>query len=70
MEILHITGIHKQVGDPKKVGKKGSTFCPQKKVRSEGSPFFSIVENTGSYPNDRHLVQNIHTMFWRRNEKR
>ena len=39
MEILHTTGIHKQVGDPKKVRKKGSTFCPQKKVRSEGSPF-------------------------------
>ena len=39
IEILHTTGIHKQVGDPKKVRKKGSTFCPPKKVRSEGSPF-------------------------------
>jgi len=48
MEILHNTGIQKQVGDPKKVRKKGSTFCPPKKVRSEGSPFFQlfpIVEN-------------------------
>ena len=48
MEILHYTGIHKQVGDPKKVRKKGSTFCPPKKVRSEDSPFFQlfpIVEN-------------------------
>jgi hypothetical protein len=30
-EILHTTGIHKQVGDPKKVRKKGSTFCPHKR---------------------------------------
>jgi len=35
----------------KKVRKKGSTFCPPEKVRSEGSPFinfFSIVEKTGN----------------------
>ena len=51
MEILHTTGIHKQVGEPKKGEKKGSTFCNQKKVRSEGSPFFyffSIVKKTGN----------------------
>jgi hypothetical protein len=51
MEILHTTGIHEQVGDPKKVRKKGSTFCPPKKGRSEGSAFvqfFSIMEKTGN----------------------
>ena len=49
MEILHTTGIHKQVRDPKKVRKKGSTFCLPKMVRSESSPFFNfflIMENT------------------------
>ena len=40
-DIPHTTGIHKQVGEPKKVRKKVSTFCVPKKVRSEGSPFFS-----------------------------
>jgi hypothetical protein len=52
MEILHTTGIHKQVGDPKKVRKQGSTFCPPKKVRSEGSPFsppfFQSWKKTGN----------------------
>ena len=38
-DIPHTTGIHKQVGEPKKVRKKVSTFCVPKKVRSEGSPF-------------------------------
>jgi hypothetical protein len=40
-DILHTTGIHKQVNGPKKVRKKVSTFCVSKKVRSEDSPFFS-----------------------------
>ncbi len=35
----HTTGIHKEVGEPKKVRKKVSAFCVPKKVRSEGSPF-------------------------------
>jgi hypothetical protein len=39
MEILHTTGIHKQVGDPNKVRKKVPPFAPPKKVRLEGSPF-------------------------------
>jgi hypothetical protein len=39
MAILNTTGIHKQVGEPKKVRKKVSTFCVPKKVKSEGSPF-------------------------------
>jgi hypothetical protein len=38
-DIPHTTGIHKQVGEPKKVRKIVSTFCVPKKVRSEGSPF-------------------------------
>jgi hypothetical protein len=37
MEILHTTGIHKQVGDPKKARKKVQPFAPQK----------TIVEKTG-----------------------
>ena len=51
MEILHTTGIHKQVGDPNKVRKKVPPFAPPKKVRLEGSPFFNffpIMENTGN----------------------
>jgi len=32
-DIPHTTGIHKQVGEPKKVRKKVSTFCVPKKVR-------------------------------------
>ena len=52
MEILHTTGIHKQVGDPKKVRKKGSTFCPPKKGDIGELTFFSIffptVEKTGN----------------------
>jgi hypothetical protein len=39
--IPHTTGIHRMVVDQKKgkkVRKKGSTICPLKKVRSEGSP--------------------------------
>ncbi len=43
MEILHTTGIHEKLGDPKKVRKKGPTFCPPKKVRLEGSPFFQFI---------------------------
>ena len=31
MEILHTTGIHKQVGDPKKVRKKVPPFAPQQR---------------------------------------
>jgi hypothetical protein len=38
-DIPHTTGIHKQVGEPKKVRKKVSTFCVPKKAT-----FFSIVE--------------------------
>jgi len=38
-DIPHTTGIHKQVGEPKKVRTKVSTFCVPKKVRSEGSAF-------------------------------
>ncbi len=69
MAILHATGIHKQVGDPKKeVRKKVSTFCVPKKVRSEVSPFFPPFFNRGinrQYPNDRLLVENVHSIIWR-----
>jgi hypothetical protein len=39
--ILNTTGVHRIVVDQKKGKKgekKGSTFCPLEKVRSEGSP--------------------------------
>ncbi len=46
-DIPHNTGIHKQVGEPKKVRKKVSTFCVPKKGEIGGltffSTFFSIV---------------------------
>ncbi len=37
--ILHTTGIHKELKKTKKVRKKGSTKRVPKKVRLEGSPF-------------------------------
>jgi hypothetical protein len=57
----------------KKVRKKGSTFCISKKVRLEGSPKVAPFFNRGikeHYPNDCLLVQNVHTMFWRRSGKK
>jgi hypothetical protein len=51
MEILHTTGIHKHVGDPKKVRKKRFHLLPPIKGEIEGSLFsiFSlIVVNTGN----------------------
>ncbi len=46
MEILHTTGIHKQVGDPKKVRKKVPTFAPPQKVRAHLFSIFFSVGNT------------------------
>jgi hypothetical protein len=40
-DILHTKGIHKQVGAPKKVRKKGSNLLCFKKGEIGGSPFFS-----------------------------
>ena len=48
MEILHTTGIHKQVGDPKKVRKKVPPFAPPQKGEIGGLTFFNFflfVEN-------------------------
>ena len=50
MEILHTTGIHKQVGDPKKCEKRFH-LLPSKKDEIRGLTFFhffSMVENTGN----------------------
>jgi hypothetical protein len=50
MEILNTTGIHKQVGEPKKVRKKVQPFVT-KKGEIGGLTFFllfSIVEKTGN----------------------
>jgi len=72
-DILHSTGIHKQVGAPKKVRKKVHTFCVPKKVRMEDSPFFHFLFNRGikrQYPNNRLLVQNLHTTIRRRGKKK
>ena len=41
MEILHTTGIHKQVVDPKMVRKKVPPFAPQK-GEIEGLTFFQL----------------------------
>jgi hypothetical protein len=74
--IPHTTGIHRIVVDQKKekkVRKKGSTTCPLKKVRSESSPKVAPFFNRGikgHYPNDRLLVQKVHTTFWRRTKKK
>ncbi len=51
MAILHTTGIHKQIGEPKKVRKSFHLLC-YKKGEIGGltffSTFFSIVEKTGN----------------------
>jgi hypothetical protein len=55
------------------VRKKVSTFCVPKKVRSEGSPFSPPFFQCGmnrQYPNDRLLVQNVHTTFRQRYGKK
>jgi hypothetical protein len=73
MEILHTTGIHKQVGDPKKVRKKVPPFGPPKRWDWRAHLFFNFFFNCGKYrqyPNDHRLVQNVLTMFWRRNEEK
>ena len=63
MEILHTSGIHKQVGEPKKVRKKVQTFVT-KKGESRVLAFLLLFFNRGKdrqYSNDCRLVQSIHT---------
>jgi hypothetical protein len=69
-DIPHTTGIHKQVGEPKKVRKKVSTFCVSKKVRLAHLFFhLSIVEFFG---NTQMIARryNLHTTFPKRGEKK
>jgi len=45
-DILHTTGIHKQVGAPKKVRKKGAhLLCSKKKVRLASAMFLKNIHN-------------------------
>ena len=72
MAILHTTGIHKQVGAPKKVRKKGAHLLCFEKGENGGLTFFSPFFNRGikrQYPNNCLLVQNVHTTFRRREKK-
>jgi hypothetical protein len=68
--IPHTTGIHRVVVDRKK-GKKGEKkrFNLLPPAHQKSHLFFNCGIK-GHYPNDRLLVQNVHTTFWQRSDKK
>jgi hypothetical protein len=71
--IPHTTGIHKQVGEPKKVRKKGSNHLCFEKGENGGLTFFSPFFNLGlkrQYPYNCLLIQYTFDVSAKRGRKK